>query len=1315
MKKDYPNGFVRKKREYICSTSSLPVLELESFTNIKIAEDYYFNVKKIGDSILYVRGRGNIANTSVEKYYKLLDGFIAAALVKKPYVEIRDLSDTKGRVPNRELKRQKKYLRDNENRIAGFILCNPPFWIQAIVMPVFKTNQTSTVFSISRNYKKAVLKAVEILEKKEQPEEKTLESQNIQFPSEKDYIDAAPPLFHENEGATEKCFLISQNDINEINTLCGGLIWDGSRQNLYEDIVSPDNKLSQLKETLNVVKTDILNLRQKDLYQARNLMEIFESIPVGVVIIERSSHKIIFVNTAAAAILKNTPDNMKGRVCYEFICPAKPGSCPITSSNKEIYHEEKFLLRSDGSSCCVLKSVKPFVFQEIPCFIETFTDITKRKQSQQELKASEERLNLAMMAADYGVWDWDIKSGNILFDSRCYTMGGYEPNEYPGKLEELEKRIHPEDLQEIKSAIKQFLSGETEIHETNFRFLRKDGKYMWIQSRGKVVTADENGKPVRYVGTHSDITERKLREKRIEDLNRLQTVLWEQDPLDIKLKQITDTLISSIDADSAKIWLLRPGDICEKGCIHYMSEFYNTCCLEEGQCLHLISASGRYTRINDDSRRIPVGALQIGEIFASRHDDFLSNRVISETWILNKKYVKDHDLISFASYKLSDPEKGNIGIMALFSQNTISSEVGTYLKSISNLVSQVILNFMTTSALEDALQLTERANTLMEGREIRIRQMKEEINSLSVESGGGVVYETTMENTGKIVTNAKREEITLQEARLNALSLAEDAEIARREAIDISEQLSIIKQAVNSSSDAVAISTTYGDFFYINNTFTELFGYDITELAIISLKKLFKESLISEALFASTGSGTAFQGRVEIISKKGEICPVYMRSAPFKDREDQILGLIWNFTDITEQIKSEERIRQYTNTIEKDLEEKRTMLQKASHLQRSFIQTRLPIIEEINIHALYMPCENLGGDFFHVVKGVYENKLAIVIGDCTDHGIKASMDASLLSSMVNKHLSLLYSDDRTDLFLNKLSVEYSKLADEDQFPTIFAAVINLDSKKMFYSNANGELPYLIKDNTIARIDSAEGMHLGYHDNPMYERKSIQLHPHDRLLFYSDAVIEINEENNSMLGYSGIEEILIQFKANSRGNFEFLIDQLKKRNNGFPLNDDATLILLEVSEALKKQFEFRNLDEWKIYLKKIEKILYLQDYSPKEIEELSVCFNELFTNTFKYNNNKENKKTIVINTHVDCKDVIFSIEKVGGKFKPELTGNRIAGIKEKSNNKNREKKIADGKNKLLTIQDFFDSISYDKNGSEITVRKQKKHGVLHYFN
>ena len=442
-----------------------------------------------------------------------------------------------------------------------------------------------------------------------------------------------------------------------------------------------------------------------------------------------------------------------------------------------------------------------------------------------------------------------------------------------------------------------------------------------------------------------------------------------------------------------------------------------------------------------------------------------------------------------------------------------------------------------------------------------------------------------------------------------------------------------------------------------------------------------------------------------MLTRAGKNVPVFLRAVPFKDKNKIIIGLVWNFTDISEQRAWEKKIKQYTKTIEHDLWEKEAMLMKARHLQRNFIQTTLPILEEFNIHALFLPCENLGGDFFHVIPGIKENKLVIIIGDCTDHGIRSSMDASILSSLVNKHLNILYKNNRTDHFMNRISVEYSKVADEDQFPTMFAAVIDLSSKTMFYSNANSILPLIKRQDNIFTLKRVEGLHLGYFDDPSYGQESFNFQENDRLLFFSDALIEIETGQGKRLGLEGVNEILNFNALSPERYFSKIIHRIEEVNGRLPLEDDTTLIQLDFTTKKEKTFQFNQISEWYKRKEEIKEHMLHLDFSLKEIEQTAIALDEMCLNALIHGNKKKKSKCVTVISMMDFSRVEFTISDEGDGFKPETVPDPTVCIEELMV-RDIEEEFTHGRGIWIT-DSLMDSIEYNSKGNRVKIQKTKE--------
>jgi len=174
-------------------------------------------------------------------------------------------------------------------------------------------------------------------------------------------------------------------------------------------------------------------------------------------------------------------------------------------------------------------------FQRTNCIL---IDITEQKNIEKALEESELKYRLAMEATHDGLWDWDMKSGNVYYSpSWCRILSA---DNIPNNYSAWEDRIHPDDKPRILMTLRSHLAGETASWSEEHRLRNIDDDWIWVLGRGQVVTRDRHGNPLRMVGTMTDINTRKQTEKMLRK---------NEERLRALINAATDDVVVLLDSD----------------------------------------------------------------------------------------------------------------------------------------------------------------------------------------------------------------------------------------------------------------------------------------------------------------------------------------------------------------------------------------------------------------------------------------------------------------------------------------------------------------------------------------------------------------------------------------------------------------------------------------------------------------------------------------------------------------------------------------------------------------------------------------------
>ena len=290
---------------------------------------------------------------------------------------------------------------------------------------------------------------------------------------------------------------------------------------------------------------------------------------------------------------------------------------------------------------------------------------------------SAERWHFALEASGDGVWDWNLITNELFLSDQWKGMLGYSGSEIENKYSEWEKLVHPDDLGICIHELDKHLNGESEVYLSEYRMRCKDGNYTWILDRGKLIERTPEGKPLRIIGTHEDITSRKHFEEQLresiekeKELNELKSRFVAATSHEFRtplasIVMIADTLISYHQKMNINQMLARLGKI--KNHVLHLTEIVNNVLqlskMQEGKigfnpqnvdivpmCLNIIDGFNSEKLQKDQiSFSSPFKALMI------RVDDLLITQAINNLLSNAIKYSGD-DFFVHVELKLENDE-----------------------------------------------------------------------------------------------------------------------------------------------------------------------------------------------------------------------------------------------------------------------------------------------------------------------------------------------------------------------------------------------------------------------------------------------------------------------------------------------------------------------------------------------------------------------------------------------------------------------------------------------------------------------------------
>ena len=341
---------------------------------------------------------------------------------------------------------------------------------------------------------------------------------------------------------------------------------------------------------------------------------------------------------------------------------------------------------------------------------QDITDLVEARQALDqlsgELQYKEERLRLALEATREGLWDWNVQTEATFCNPAYFEMLGYEPDELAPTADALwVALLHPDEREATVTAARERLRNEG-WYELEFRLRAKDGSYRWINSRGKVIARDSAGQPLRAIGTHTDITERKEAEIRLRALSNYSRSLIEAslDPLvtispdgrimdvNTATERITGLAHALLIGSDFSGYFTRP-DLARAGYQKVFSEGYVT-----DYPLAIRHADGHVTEVLYNASVYRDESGQVAGVFAAARDitdrkraeeqlrelnASLEEKVTERTAQLARVSQAKSEFLANMSHEIRTPMNAILGLTQLLERETLTADQRDMLRKIS--------------------------------------------------------------------------------------------------------------------------------------------------------------------------------------------------------------------------------------------------------------------------------------------------------------------------------------------------------------------------------------------------------------------------------------------------------------------------------------------------------------------------------------------------------------------------------------------------------------------------------------------------------
>ncbi len=478
-------------------------------------------------------------------------------------------------------------------------------------------------------------------------------------------------------------------------------------------IHDPYSDILQNLKIQEIVNEDVKKLLKTLNYQRDELkrLSLISQETINGVVITDAKEKIQWVNKAFEKISGYTLNEVVGKVPGTFLQGKDTDPETVNYLRQRIENGQPFECEiinysKEGKPYWIKISGQPLFDKDgkLSQFFALEEDITNRKTNEELLKKAEERWQFALEGAGDGVWEFNFLSGEIYFSNGYKKMLGYNDENFKNDVFEWLSKVHPDDLEIIKATDKEYEKGKISHHKREYRIKNIEERYLWVLDRGMVISRNVEGKPLRIIGIHTNITERKeieekllLNEKRYRDLfNYSQAFICTHD-LTGTILSVNPALCEKLGYKSEEMVGKRLQDFIPPNDVEkFQPNYLNKIIADEkiNGLFRVIQKNGNKLFLLYQNYKVKEEGLEAYVIGFSQD---ITDRVKAENELLLAKKLTDEAsrakeiFLANMSHEIRTPMSGILGVAGLLAKTNLDRQQKNYAKLITESANNLLV------------------------------------------------------------------------------------------------------------------------------------------------------------------------------------------------------------------------------------------------------------------------------------------------------------------------------------------------------------------------------------------------------------------------------------------------------------------------------------------------------------------------------------------------------------------------------------------------------------------------------------------------